>query len=298
MNIANLQDFDWNHLRFFIAVARTNSLAGAARELKVNHSTVFRRINAIEEQLGTRLFNRLPEGYKLTVAGEEVFQHARQVDEAVQTLTLKTAGKDFQLRGNIRMTTAQILASEFVSPSLKDFYDHFPGIRVEVVVSDSDYDLSRREADLALRATSAPPDFLVGRQVASLPWFAYGGLEGKQPGNINELKHYPLIGADAELKRLPAFKWLHDNFPRDQFVVTSNTLISMAAMARDGVGIAILPADQNHPKLQELFKLEPRFTTELWLLTHPELRNVERIRTFSRFLYEWIRNDPRIRPYV
>lgn len=298
MTFANMQRFDWDHLRYFLAVARARSLAGAARDLSVNHSTVFRRINALEAELGARLFDRLPDGYALTVAGEEILGHARQVDEAVTALSRSTAGKDFQLTGDIRLSTAQMLANDFVSPALAAFRLEYPGIRIEVSVSDSDYDLARREADLALRATSNPPGYLVGRKVVELPWFVYGATRGPRPKTMAQLARYSLIGADDDMRRLPAFRWLHEHFAHERFAATTNSLNTMAAMARDGAGFACLPADQSGPGLRRLFEMKPRMTSEIWLLTHPDLRHVARIKTFADFLFDWIRNNPRIQPFV
>ena len=298
MTIATLHRFDWDHLRFFLAVADHGTLAGAARALAVNHSTVFRRIGAFENELGVRLFDRLPDGYALTAAGEEILGHARAVDEAVAALNRSAAGRDYQLSGEIRLTTAQILADEFVCPALKKFSKRHPGIRVAVAVSDSDYDLTRREADLALRATPSPPEHLVGRHVASLPWFVYGAARGRMPDSIAELGGYPLIGADATLERLPAFRWLHGEFPREKFVATANSLNTMAAMARSGLGLAVLPADQTGAGLRRLFPVTPEAMTELWLLTHPDLRHVARNKAFADFLFDWLQADRRIRPFV
>lgn len=298
MSIASLQSFDWDHLRFFLAVARERSLAGAARQLGVNHSTVFRRINALERDLGARLFDRLPEGYALTVAGEEMLIHAREIDDAVAALSRASAGKDYRLTGDIRLTTAPALATHFVARALPGFRRAYPDIRIEIAVGDSDYDLARREADLALRATSKPPEYLVGRRIVRLPWFFYGATRGPRPRDLEQLERLPLIGADAGMRRLPAFRRLHDRFGRDRFAATSNSLTTMAALARSGAGIACLPADQGGPGLRRLFELEPRTTSDIWLLTHPDLRRVARIRTFADYLFDWIRKDARIRPFV
>ncbi|HEX6260725.1 MAG TPA: LysR family transcriptional regulator [Woeseiaceae bacterium] len=294
---------DWDHLRFFLAVTGSGSLAGAARALGVNHSTVFRRINAFEAELGARLFERLPEGYALTALGEAVLEEARHVDEAVAALTRSAAGGDYRLTGDIRMTTAPNLATGFVAPALARFRERYPDIRVEIAVSDSDYDLARREADLALRAAAAPPRYLVGRRIVSMPWFAFGGRQYvKKSGPVSSsaagLSRHALIGADQAFRRLPAFDWLHRQFPREQFVATANDLNTMAALAAAGVGICILPADQCGKGLERLFKLEPPFMSDLWLLTHADLRKVARIKAFADHLFDALRADARLAEFV
>jgi DNA-binding transcriptional LysR family regulator len=294
---------DWDHLRFFLAVAREGHLAAAARALNVNHSTVFRRINAFESDLGARLFERLPEGYVPTPLGEAVLEQARRVDDAVAALSRTVAGGDLKLKGDVRMTTAPNLATEFVAPSLARFRAKHPGIRVEISVSDTDYDLARRQADLALRATSSPPEYLVGRRVMSLPWFAVGArryLKGRRrvPRNAADLADHALIGADLAFRRLRAFAWLHGRFEREQFVATAGDLNTMAAMIAAGLGVGILPADQHRKDLERLFRLEPSFTSVLWLLTHADLRNVARVRALSNHLFDELRADPRLAEFT
>jgi DNA-binding transcriptional LysR family regulator len=290
---------DWDHLRFFLAVVRTGSLGGAASALCVNHSTVVRRINALEAQLGVRLFDRLPEGYALTAAGEQIREQAGHAAESIAALERAVLGHDYALGGDVRITTAPNLATEFVAPALKTFRSSHPGIRVEVAVSDTDYDLARRQADLALRATSAPPNYLIGRRVIRLPWFVYGSKpylkKHGTPESKLELAEHDLVGADEAFRRLPAFEWLHRMYPRERFVATANQLNTIAALITAGLGLGVLPADQFRRGLVRLFALEPEFTSDLWLLTHPDLRRVARVRAFSDHLFESLRRDSRLR---
>jgi DNA-binding transcriptional LysR family regulator len=290
---------DWDHLRYFLAVAQTGSLSAAAASLGVNHSTVFRRINALEGQLGVRLFDRLREGYALTAAGEAVGEQARRAAESIDALQRAVLGRDHALGGDVRITTASNLATEFVAPALAALRARHPGIRVEVAVSDTDYDLARRQADLALRATSAPPEYLVGRHVVAVPWFVYGSPPYLQqygkPRSMPELAAHNLVGADETLRRLPAFEWLHANCPRERFVATANQLNTIAALIAAGLGLGVLPADQHRQGLVRLFAMEPACTSDLWLLSHPDLRHVARIRAVSDHLLEALRADPRLR---
>lgn len=290
--------FDWNDVQVFLAISRGGSLAAAARTMKVNHSTVFRRLNAFEDALGVRLFERLPSGYALTPEGESIRAEAEAVEGNVIALERKIAGRDFALRGDIRITTPHGLAIGFIAQYLPDFIARYPGIRIEIAASDSDFDLNRREADIALRATTQPPEHLVGRQVASLCWWVYGGMtyieRMGRPTGMDELAQHRLIGADSAFQRLPVFAWLQKNVPDDAIVARAGDLDTMAALAREGVGLALLPSDQHLPDLQRLFPVEPRFTGQLWLLTHPDLRHVARIKAFMEFLTERLKNDPRL----
>jgi DNA-binding transcriptional LysR family regulator len=212
-------------------------------------------------------------------------------------LERKIAGRDFALRGDIRVTAPHGLATGFLAQYLPDFIARYPGIRVDIDASDSELDLGRREADIALRATSAPPEHLVGRacRVAVLVglWLdqlprAHGlsvrhGRSGRAPRDRRDQQNF---------QRLPVFAWLAKHVPDDAIVARAADLETMAALAREGVGLALLPSDQHLPDLHRLFPVEPRFTGELWLLTHPDLRHVARIKTFMEFLTERLRNDP------
>lgn len=289
---------DWNDLRYLLAIARGGSLAAAARALGVNHSTVFRRLNAFEQALGARLFERLPEGYVPTAAGERVRQHAEQAEAALLALERTAAGGDYRLSGDIRMTTAANLAHDYVAPAVAAFRERYPDIRVEIAVSDHDFDLNRREADLALRATAQPPEVLVGRRIATLRWHACASPAYLQrygrPRDAGELAQHAQIGADAAFARLGVFAWQRRTVPPERIVVRASELNTMAALAEAGVGLALLPSDQVRPGLVRLFALDAAFDGALWLLTHPDLRHAARIRAFADFLYERLRADPRL----
>ncbi|MBL1278034.1 MAG: LysR family transcriptional regulator [Ectothiorhodospiraceae bacterium] len=301
---------DWNDLPFFITIANHGTLAGAARELGVNHSTVFRRINTFEKKLGVRVFERLPEGYVLTEAGEEILAHARQAHESIHTLERTAAGRDFQPTGHISITAPQNIATAYLAPCIAAFRHHCPGIQIEVDASDKAYDLSRRDADMALRASSQPPEYLIGRKVVDLNWYLcasqpyldeMGGLDGsgrsigkvmeKETDHLTEyLNEHRLIGAAGDLRRIPPFVWLHKQVPTANMVSLSDSLDTIAAMACTGLGIAFLPSDLHRPSLKRLHKVENVDTAQLWILTHPDLRNVVRIKTFSQFLLEYLQN--------
>jgi DNA-binding transcriptional LysR family regulator len=288
----------WDDLRYLLAIARHGSLNGAARALGVNHSTVFRRLHRIERMLDLHLFDRGADGYVATAEGEQLIAHAERAEEAVLALDRAVAGQDFRLAGEVRLTTAANLAIDYVAPLLPRFRQRHPGIRLELVVSDSDYDLNRREADIALRATRSPPPHLVGRRVAELDWFVFGSeaylAEAGTPARIDDLAGHRLIGAEKGFRRLPAFDWLHRHHPPDRIVATSNDLNTMAAMAATGIGLALLPGDQHKPGLIRLMRCEPGRRFGIWLLTHADLRRTARVRAVMDFLHGSLSGDPRL----
>ena len=269
---------NWNDLKTFLAIAEAGSLNGAARALGQNHSTVFRRLNALEQDMGVRLFDRLPQGYVLTPSGERLRELTRQADGAIQQIERELVGQDLAPSGKVRVTAAPNIARTVLADVVATLRRDYPDILVELAVGDADYDLNRREADIAVRATTAPPEHLVGRKIMDMDWWLCRARSSRaqKPRNLRQLVDYPLIGADAGLMRLGVFKWLEANYS-GSIVARCNDLSSMAAMAIAGVGYALLPSDQDEKALERVVKV-PDAKGSLWVLTHPDLRNVTRIR--------------------
>ena len=289
---------DWNDLRYFLAVASARSLMGAARDLGVNHSTVFRRINRFEETVGARLFDRLADGYHLTQAGEELLSHAFRIGEEVDLLQLKILGSDYRPSGKVRLTAPDNIAYAYLPDYLQSFSEKYPEITFELDVGAQSLDLTRREADVAVRATTSPPPHLVGREVLQLEWafFAspsYVKQYGRPEDQASLAQGHRLIGADGSLRRIPPFKLVDANY-RENVVIACSTLNAMSAMAESGYAIALLPDDQIKAGLVRLFPLAPQFKSGIWLLTHPELRFTERIRLLMEHLYHSFRADDRL----
>ena len=280
---------NWNDIPVFLAIADERSLAGAARRLKVNHSTVFRRLAALENEAGQPLFDRLPAGYRLNELGETLLDTARAARVAMDAFERQAAGADRQLLGDVRLTTAPNLAADHVPQALRLLKDRHPGIRVEVLASDLDQDLARREADLALRATTRPPETLIARKVAALQWACYANAsylaERGRPDCVDDLARHAVIGAEGTFRRVTVFRSLHDRLPADCFTATADTLTTMSALARAGVGVAALPSDQATHGLERLFLLDSE-ATGLWLLMHPDLRRAARVRAVAAVLFE------------
>jgi len=286
---------DWNALRTFLAIARNGSIAGAARELKVNHSTVFRRINTFEEQIGNRLFDRLIEGYQLTQAGEEMFVRAEEIANSFDNLERHISGRDFKPKGTVTLTAPDNIAYHYLPDYLAEFRQLYPDIQVELLVSNQDFNLNRREADIALRATAKPPEHLVGRKITDIPWGVYSSHQydiDLVEKDIDFSRHR-LIGAAGMMSSLPAFRWL-DKCHSDNIVTRCSDLVSMSYLAESGIGLAFLPDDQNRKGLKRLRKFEPGQHSHLWLLTHPDSRQVERIKLLVAFLSNAFKADLRI----
>jgi DNA-binding transcriptional LysR family regulator len=291
----------WNDLRSFLAIARQGSLQGAARTLGVNHSTVFRRLNALEARLGVRLFDRSPRGYALTVAGEHMLASAERVEDEILGLERRLLGGDVRLSGGLRVTTTDTLVHGLLGPHLRAFQAAYPAIELELITGNAFFDLSKREADVALRPSRHPGDAMVGRRLAGIAVALYGTRDylaaRSRPGSPAELAGHALITGDASLGHLPATRWLAERTPAGAPVLRCNSWLSQFAAARAGLGLAALPcflADPS-PELVRVLPPEPALAGELWLLTHADLRRTARVRAFMETLARGLRRErPRL----
>ncbi|VAW54661.1 hypothetical protein MNBD_GAMMA06-532 [hydrothermal vent metagenome] len=278
---------DWNALKLFLAIAENGTLTGAAHDLQVNHSTVFRRLNAFEDEIDGRLFERLSHGYVLTPMGEELLISAKKISTSFEELERQIIGKDIQPKGTVKITAPNNIAYRYLPRYLTKFNEIYPDIHIELLVSNLEVNMSNRQADIAVRATPAPPEYLVGRKVLPLKWGVYGSkiYEKKHgfPQNIKQLKNHTLIGAAGNARHLLAYAWLDKNLPQN-ITARCDELIAMAAYAEAGQGLAILPDDQKRPEIKKLFSFDPDESSDLWILTHPDLRHVERIKLVMQYL--------------
>lgn len=276
----------WDDLRVFLAVARAGSLSGAARTLGVNHSTVFRRIGAFEAELGVRLFERQPGGYLLTPAGEELRDGALRVEEEIASLSRKVTGQDLRLSGTVRVTTIDMLAFGLLPRHLAAFRNAYPGIEIELVVGNVALNLSRREADVALRVGNAPAETLVGRRVGRLAFAVYASADYRARRPEPDLSLHDWIGFDSEhealVRRVARF------LPEAKPMLRTNSVAAALSAAKAGMGLAPLPCGlaDLEPDLVRIAPLHEDLTLDLWLLTHEDLRQTARIRAFLDFLAE------------
>jgi len=287
---------DWNLLKTFLAIAQHGTLAGASRELGINHSTVFRRLNCFEEEIGSRLFERMNGGYQLTDAGEALYKRGGPIADAFDQLERHIVGQDYKPQGKIRLTAPENIAIHYLPDYLSSFQQLYPEVMLELIVSGDNFNLTKREADIALRATANPPEHLVGRKVNSINWAVYASEQhtGPLPTVMSELSAYSIIGGEGQISQLPAFQWLDKHCPESQ-VIKCNNLNTIAALTETGMAISLLPDDQQRSGIQRLFQCEAAWLSDLWILTHPDLRQVERIRLLMQHLYESIQNDVRLR---
>jgi DNA-binding transcriptional LysR family regulator len=307
---SSLSTLSWDDLKVVAAVAEAGSLPAAAGRLGLDHSTVFRRLGRIEQALGLALFERRREGYAATPAGEEVVALARRLDEDVTTVTRRLAGRAPTPSGEVRVTTADSLLVHLMTPLFARFRAQCPEVRLDVVVANQSLNLSKRDADVAIRAGDDPPPTLVGRRVARIAWALYGRRDafvtGAPAGGRNSVEDGPFgdggASADAmapdlpwvalgdDLSAMKVARFPAETVPPRRVVYRTNSVLALAEAVEAGIGIGHLPCfvGDVRPDLVRLAAPEPRFSADLWLLTHPDLRKAARVRALLDFLAEEI----------
>jgi DNA-binding transcriptional LysR family regulator len=278
--------FDWDNLRYVLAVANAGSLAGAARLLGVNHTTVLRRLGAFEDELGVRLFERLPTGYVLTAAGEELIAAARGIDDTVTTLERKLTGQDLRLSGTVRVTTTDTLMGSVLPNILAAFRTAHPGIGIEIAMSNSMLNLSRRDADVAIRPAKNPPEALVGRQVAKVAFAVYGSPDYLARRDDAVLAAHQWVAPDDSLADTSVAAWMRAELRDSEITLRADSLLALRQAAEAGFGLAALPCylGDMSPGLVCVRPPISAMDTALWILTHEDLRHTARIRAFIEFV--------------
>lgn len=279
----------WDDFRLIKAVADAKGLPSAAAAMGVNHSTVFRRLKQIEEALGAVLFERHRTGYALTPAGEEMVALANRLDEEITAVGRKLAGREPAPSGELRVTTPDSLLIHLLMPMLATFRERYPEVRLDMVLSNQALNLSKRDADVAVRATDNPPENLVGRRVARIAWALYGrSVDFPTPGEVSpeELDGRNWVSLGDSLGALKTVKFVQENVEPEKVAYKINSVLGLAEAVEAGIGIGHLPCliGDARPSLVRLGPPNDDYAADLWLLTHPDLRHSPRVRAFLDFL--------------
>ena len=270
------EDFGWDELRLALAIARAGSLAGAARSLSVSHATVFRRLNALEARLGVTLFERDRAGYTPTVAGDDMAAAAARVEQEVFAVQRRVVGRDQRPSGTVRLTTTDTLFEGLLAPVLAECRRAYPDIALEVAISNEPFNLTRRQADMAIRPIAKPPDTLIARRLGRVALAVYGPA-GADDEALPELDW---LGLDDSVSFPALESWMAQQVGQPVCPYRMDSLLGLRTAVRSGAGRAVLPcylADAD-PQLVRLQAPIDDVATDLWLLTHPDLRRVARVR--------------------
>lgn len=283
---------DWDDLRVFLATARSGSSRAAARELRLNQSTVSRRVSQLEDKLGVRLFDRRSSGLVLTVAGAELLDLALEVQERMDTLNRRLHGRDVALRGTVRLSLPDFAIGP-VAAHLPGFAEQYPRIDVDLVVDNGFANLSHREADLVLRLASSPRPHLIGRRISPALLTVYGSATylatRERPLDLTRLHWFRW---DEPWAEVPTEQWITANVPADRIRGRINTSQAQAELlaAGRGVGFKLCFTGDADPRLQRAAP-PMDFGMALWLLTHDDLKNTARVRALMRYLGDRLARD-------
>ena len=284
--------FDWDDLKYFLAVAHGGSTIAAGKSLGVNQSTVHRRLTELEKRIQRKLVTRETTGYRLTEYGLELLPFAKRCEATVQELQRHIQDKTRDLTGSIRVTCPEPLVARIMkSPLLERFNARHPNLKIEFVSSDRYLDLSKGEADVAFRSGDTD-DELIGRKIAESLWAVYASkdyiVRNGRPSQMDELTFHPLVAFDETLSSHRALIWLKDVAPQAKFVSRHNSVLGLVSAIKSGIGIGPLPTALGDAE-SELVKLIgpiPELTRSWRILTHPDLRRTPRVAALFEFIVD------------
>jgi DNA-binding transcriptional LysR family regulator len=273
----------WEDVRYFLALARDASLSRAARRLRVEHSTVARRVESLELALGLRLFDRLPRGWQLTSEGENLAGFAEKMEQEAFSFERAAVGAG-AARGTVRVSMPPTLANLFLVPRVAAVRDRWPGIALEVVGEVRDVNLSQREADLAIRTRRPREPGLVVRSLGKVGY----GLYAKVGYAARDEANWEFLGFEANLRHLPQQRWLEQLAGARPFALRSNDQVALHGATRAGLGVSCLPHYQvcGDPLLAPIRSSTAAPLMELWLVQQSDVRRSPRVRTVADLLIE------------
>lgn len=285
---AIMQQINWDNLRYVLMVASKGSIAAAARELEVNRTTVLRRINAFQDNLNCRIFERGEAGYVLTPEAEKMISAAREVENTLFNMQRQLAGRELKLEGQLRVTTTDTFMVALLGPHLANFHRKHPYIIVEILSTNNILDLNRRDADIAIRPTRTPDAHLVGKRLSDVEFGVYASRGFLQTHEVVDVYRQSWVGFDDSMRPTPPGSWFETTVPADRVCWRADSFVGVKVAAENGIGLALLPCllGDSSDQLQRLPLQVPELTIGLWLLTHPDLMRSARVNAFIEYFSE------------
>jgi DNA-binding transcriptional LysR family regulator len=297
---AKTQPLNWDDLRFFLAVARSGSYKSAARSLAVNPTTVGRRLTVLEAVVKKKLFVRTPEALVPTPAGLGLRKRAESVELEMLACERELTGLDSEINGPLRVTAADGFMNYVLLPAIEELRRLHPGLALDLRSDTRVLDLSRREADVAIRLVRPREPALIARRIGDMRMGLFASahyLERRgTPRSASALAAHDLIGFDASLDTAMQVKWLHRTVPSARYILRANTTTSQVLAACLGHGIVLLPVfvARREPTLRRILARLQCPTRELWSVTHSDLKNSPKVKVFTEFVSQLVRvvGDP------
>jgi DNA-binding transcriptional LysR family regulator len=278
----------WDDVRFFLAVARDGSLSGAARTLKVEHSTVARRVGALEASLGVRLFDRLPRSWTLTSEGVALIAPAERLEHEALAFS-RAATSTTSLQGTVRLSAPPVFASHFLVPRLASCADRWKGIDLDLVGEVRTANLHRREADLSLRFMRPSEPGLAARKVGELSFRLYATATWSSRPEAD----WHFLGYGNPLSDVPHQQLLARIAGERPFVLRSNDLAAVHHACRAGMGLAMLPSflARTDGDLREIPGADRPLLREIWCVVHSDVRRSPRVRLMADLIADLVQEN-------
>ncbi|AMO69920.1 LysR family transcriptional regulator [gamma proteobacterium BDW918] len=284
---ANMQAMDWSDVHYCLAVIQEGSVTAAAKKLGVNHTTVSRRISALEKTLHASLFDRSTSGWSVTPVGESILPNLEQMQEAASAIERSVHADRKDLNGTLRITALDVCIQRILLPGLKAFSEKYPSIHVELLASEEALDLSVHAADIAFRTTNNPPPNVVGKKIADFNYGVYATKSAWEDymagrGDVGAISW--MLDGNA----IP--EWLRQSYPDMPIRYRSNSLNVIYDLVRQGSGFAEIPCSLGNSD-PDLIKIPAQGVMEpmgFWLLTNLDLRTTARIRIFRDFMLDYL----------
>ncbi|MEJ6021145.1 LysR family transcriptional regulator [Ramlibacter sp. PS4R-6] len=278
-------------LEVLLALARGGTLAEAAARLHADASTVFRSVQRVEKSLGQRLFERSRSGYLPTDTTLEIARHAERIESELEAARAAAVGSQRELSGRVRLTTTDSVLRGLVLPALAPLAREHPRLQLEVTSTNELMSLTRRDADIALRATPKPPEHLVGRHVGTIRFVICAGRTLPAAARKKEFEDLPWIAPDDAMPEHPSVRWRRRSWPKLAPAVLVDGIVGVVDALKAGLGIGVVPLFMlDHER--ELVALSTPLEgceSQLWLLAHPESRHLRRISAVYQHLGEHLR---------
>jgi DNA-binding transcriptional LysR family regulator len=282
--------FDWNDLRYLLAIAREGSTLSAAKALGVSQPTVQRRLAALEERIDRKLVEHHPTGYRLTELGKALFPHAVDVERSVEAFQRQLMSAGEELTGTLRVTCPEGMASRLLAPVIEAFREKHPELRVDLIMTDRRLDLAKGEAEVALRIHEPGDDQLIARRIANSPWAVFASRSyikrHGRPQRWQDLDQHAIIEFAGELADNHAAHWLRSVAPKATIAIRGNSMLGVLAAVKSGAGLAPLPMllGGSEDGLEPVLESIPEIDTKLYLVIHADLRRTPRVRAFCDFV--------------
>lgn len=285
---------EWDGFRFFLALHRKRTLKAAAEVLKVDQTTVGRRITALEHSLGTQLFEKRSDGYFLTLAGERMLPTIQATEDSLLSVERVVAGREELIPGKVRVAMPGALANHLVIPRMQNLMKSHPGLEIEFLTGPEVLNLARRESDIALRLVKPTQKDLVARKIGHVELALYGHprlwIDKRKPNRKEDLEAFSFIGLTTDATSDIELSLLSKIQPHLRYSLRSAAWSSVFYAVQAGLGVGILPSvvAERDPKIIRLEIVES-VKTALWLVVHPDILQSARVRVVLDFLVSIMR---------